>query len=82
MPPRHELNERFHGHLRRAQRVRTASTAFLAGLTILDQGGGLPVVGAMSTPDQLISQLPPVGKQEQLGMYVDASRVMGLPGSR
>jgi hypothetical protein len=35
MPPRRELNERFHGHIRRAQRVRVASTAFLATLTVL-----------------------------------------------
>jgi hypothetical protein len=35
MPPRHELNDRFHGHIRRAHRVRAASTAFLAGLTVL-----------------------------------------------
>ncbi|WP_068269516.1 YdcF family protein [Aldersonia kunmingensis] len=43
---------------------------------------GLGVVGAMATPDQLLGELLPIGKREQLGMYVDASRVMGLPGSR
>ncbi|MCX5044411.1 YdcF family protein [Aldersonia sp. NBC_00410] len=43
---------------------------------------GLGVVGAMSTTDELLGQLPPVGKRDQLGMYVDASRVMGLPGVR
>jgi uncharacterized SAM-binding protein YcdF (DUF218 family) len=43
---------------------------------------GLGVVGAMATPDQLLGELLPIGKREQLGMYLDASRVMGLPGAR
>ena len=40
MPPRHELNERFHGHIRRAERARAASTAFFATLTVLAVVGG------------------------------------------
>lgn len=43
---------------------------------------GLGVVGAMATPDKLLGEMLPIGKREQLGMYVDASRVIGLPGSR
>lgn len=40
MPPRHELNERFHGHIRRAERAGAASTAFFATLTVLAIVGG------------------------------------------
>lgn len=43
---------------------------------------GTPVVGAMSTLDQIVSQLPPLPKSEQRGMYLDATRVFGLPASR
>lgn len=43
---------------------------------------GLPVIGAMSTLDEIITQLPPVPRANQRGMYIDASRVMGLPAGR
>jgi hypothetical protein len=40
MPPHRELNERFQGHIRRAQHARAASTAFFATLTVLAVVGG------------------------------------------
>lgn len=43
---------------------------------------GTPVVGAMSTLDRIVSQMPPLPKSEQRGMYLDATRVFGLPASR
>lgn len=43
---------------------------------------GLPVVGAMSaitSAGQLIAEFPPLTKSQQLGMYRDAIRVLGIP---
>lgn len=44
---------------------------------------GLPVVGAMSaitSAGELIAELMPLTKREQLGMYRDAIKVFGIPG--
>ena len=43
---------------------------------------GLPVVGAMTSTDQLVSQMPPPNKAAQRGIYVDATRTFDLPSSR
>ncbi|WP_235916585.1 YdcF family protein [Antrihabitans cavernicola] len=43
---------------------------------------GTPVVGAMSTLDQIVSQILPLSKANQRGMYLDATRVFGLPATR
>lgn len=43
---------------------------------------GIPVIGAMSTLNQLLPQLLPVNKTQQRNMYVDATRVFGLPAVR
>lgn len=44
---------------------------------------GIPVVGAMSTVNQLLPELLPLlNKTQQRSMYVDATRVFGLPAAR
>nr|WP_232236202.1 YdcF family protein [Nocardia sp. BMG51109] len=43
---------------------------------------GLPVVGAMTSTDQLVSQLPPPNRAAQRGIYLDATRTFLLPTSR
>lgn len=43
---------------------------------------GIPVIGAMSTVNQILPQLLPVSKVEQRGMYIDATRVFGLAAER
>lgn len=40
---------------------------------------GIPVRGAMATTDQLLAQLLPLSPQQQRGMYIDGTRVFGLP---
>ncbi|MEV6772226.1 YdcF family protein [Nocardia sp. NPDC051030] len=43
---------------------------------------GLPVVGATTSLEQLVSQLPPPARSNQRGIYIDASRTLLLPASR
>ncbi|WP_460696843.1 YdcF family protein [Nocardia thraciensis] len=43
---------------------------------------GIPVVGAMTSTDQLVSQLPPPNKAAQRGIYLDATRTFLLPSTR
>lgn len=40
---------------------------------------GVPVVGQMATTDHLAAQLLPLSPADQWGMYVDATKVFGLP---
>lgn len=42
---------------------------------------GIPVLGAMATLDHLVGQLLPLPLSAQRGMYIDATRVFGLPAS-
>jgi hypothetical protein len=42
---------------------------------------GVPVVGQMATTDHLAAQLLPLPPSQQWGMYVDATKVFGLPTS-
>jgi uncharacterized SAM-binding protein YcdF (DUF218 family) len=39
---------------------------------------GIPVVGATTSLNQLVSQLPPPGKQAQYSIYLDATRTFQL----
>lgn len=57
-----------------ADHIRRATVDFIVA--------GVPVVGAMSTTSRLMSQLPPLNKAQQRGMFLDATRVFGLPASR
>ncbi|MDR7167194.1 uncharacterized SAM-binding protein YcdF (DUF218 family) [Nocardia kruczakiae] len=43
---------------------------------------GTRVVGAMTSLDQLVSQLPPPSKTAQRGIYLDATRTFLLPSAR
>ncbi|RMI32261.1 YdcF family protein [Nocardia stercoris] len=43
---------------------------------------GIPVVGAMTSANELVSSLLPPTRPAQRGIYVDVSRTFGLPGSR
>jgi uncharacterized SAM-binding protein YcdF (DUF218 family) len=43
---------------------------------------GTYVVAAMATVSGILGQLPPLDKEQQLGMYTDATRVFGLPANR
>ncbi|WP_324192758.1 YdcF family protein [Nocardia transvalensis] len=43
---------------------------------------GTRVVGAMTSLDQLVSQLPPPNKAAQRGIYLDATRTFLLPAAR
>ncbi|MFF2549907.1 YdcF family protein [Nocardia sp. NPDC058058] len=43
---------------------------------------GIPVVGATTSLEQLVSQLPPPAKNSQRGIYLDATRTMLLPVER
>lgn len=43
---------------------------------------GIPVVGATTSLNQLVSQLPPPGKQAQYSIYLDATRTFRLSTSR
>ena len=43
---------------------------------------GIPVVGATTSLDQLVSQLPPPTKDEQYSIYLDATRTFQLSTSR
>jgi len=43
---------------------------------------GTRVVGAMTSLDQLVSQLPPPSKAAQRGIYLDATRTFLLPSAR
>ncbi|MFI5719414.1 YdcF family protein [Nocardia sp. NPDC051750] len=43
---------------------------------------GIPVVGATTSLDQLVSQLPPPSRPAQYNIYLDATRTFRLPVSR
>ncbi|MBO0855035.1 MAG: YdcF family protein [Nocardia sp.] len=43
---------------------------------------GTRVVGATTSLDDIITQLPPPSKQDQLGIYLDATRTFLLPATR
>lgn len=43
---------------------------------------GMPVVGATTSLEQLVSQLPPPARQHQRGIYLDATRTLRLPTER
>lgn len=43
---------------------------------------GIPVVGATTSLNQLVSQLPPPGKRAQYSIYLDATRTFQLSTSR
>ncbi|APA99223.1 YdcF family protein [Nocardia seriolae] len=43
---------------------------------------GIPVVGATTSLEQLVSQLPPPARSNQRGIYLDASRTLRLPAER
>nr|WP_174557056.1 YdcF family protein [Nocardia jejuensis] len=43
---------------------------------------GLPVVGATTSLEQLVSQLPPPARSSQRGIYIDATRTLLLPVAR
>ncbi|MBF6170401.1 YdcF family protein [Nocardia blacklockiae] len=43
---------------------------------------GTQVVGAMTSTDQLVSQLPPPNRAAQRGIYLDATRTFLLPSER
>lgn len=43
---------------------------------------GTTVVGAMTSTEQLVSQLPPPNRDAQRGIYLDATRTMLLPAAR
>ncbi|MFI6865407.1 YdcF family protein [Nocardia sp. NPDC050406] len=43
---------------------------------------GLPVVGATTSLEQLVSQLPPPSRPSQRGIYLDATRTLLLPAER
>ncbi|MBF6359882.1 YdcF family protein [Nocardia farcinica] len=43
---------------------------------------GIPVVGAMTSLEQLVSQLPPPPRHAQRGIYLDATRTFQLATSR
>ncbi|WP_280400011.1 YdcF family protein [Nocardia carnea] len=43
---------------------------------------GIRVIGATTSLDQLVSQLPPPSRQAQYNIYLDATRTFGLPVSR
>lgn len=43
---------------------------------------GIPVVGATTSLEQLVSQLPPPAKASQRGIYLDTTRTLRLPVER
>ncbi|WP_245663284.1 YdcF family protein [Nocardia inohanensis] len=43
---------------------------------------GMPVVGATTSLEQLVSQLPPPARSSQRGIYLDATRTLRLPTER
>ncbi|MFI1917682.1 YdcF family protein [Nocardia sp. NPDC020380] len=43
---------------------------------------GMPVVGATTSLEQLVSQLPPPSRSGQRGIYLDATRTLRLPTER
>lgn len=43
---------------------------------------GIPVVGATTSLEQLVSQLPPPNRAAQRGIYLDATRTLLLPAQR
>ncbi|MEU0542881.1 YdcF family protein [Nocardia sp. NPDC005978] len=43
---------------------------------------GIPVVGATTSLEQLVSQLPPPARSSQRGIYLDVTRTMRLPSER
>ena len=53
MPPHRELNDRFKSHIAKAQRARTASTVFLATLTVLAVVGSAAVAFQDNAPNKL-----------------------------
>ena len=42
---------------------------------------GIPVVGATAASDHLLGELPPLTPAQRWGLYVDATKVFGLPPS-
>ena len=64
MPPRRELNERFQGHIRRAQRARAASTVFLATLTVLAVVGSGALPSKTSRPTRSRHAQPPLDRNQ------------------
>ncbi|WP_433561112.1 YdcF family protein [Nocardia sp. CA-151230] len=43
---------------------------------------GMPVIGATTSLEQLVSQLPPPARSSQRGIYLDTTRTLRLPAER
>ncbi|MFE3000133.1 YdcF family protein [Nocardia sp. NPDC059246] len=43
---------------------------------------GMPVIGATTSLEQLVSQLPPPARSSQRGIYLDTARTLRLPAER